>query len=121
MNQEEMKSFILESFRNYAKIDPKEIPTLYFIKELQKNLKILEREAINQARVLGFDIASKIVSNIQVNLSGLSTNYEGHKEFLDELAQIVAPNFFEIWLSCEKVSEEYAINVIKEISIKIEH
>lgn len=93
---------------------------LIFTKELQKHLEVLEREARNnnnQAGVRGFGIANKIASNLPVDISGLGMNYEDHQEFLDKLAYIAAPILFKIWLACEKISEAYAINVIKEIKI----
>lgn len=119
MDLEQMKEFMIEAFRKFEEVDPEKSPNLYFTKELQKHLDVLEREARNTGlvSVRAFSIANKIVSNLPVDISGLGMNYEDHQEFLDKLAYIAAPILFKIWLACEKISEAYAINVIKEIKI----
>ncbi len=119
MDLEQMKEFMIETFRKFEEVDPEKSPHLYFTKELQKHLEVLERETRNTGlvSVRAFGIANKIVSNLPVDISGLGINYEDHKEFLDKLSYIATPILFKIWLACEKISETYAINVIKEIKI----
>lgn len=74
MDLEQMKEFMIESFRKFEEVDPEKSPHLYFTKELQKHLEVLEREARNnnnQAGVRGLVLPTRSLATFRLTSQGL--------------------------------------------------
>jgi hypothetical protein len=108
MNTESMKEMLLDIFKRFQSLDVSATPTYYFTKELYKNLTSL-----------GNRYAEMIVENVVVDLSGLGTDYEPNKEYLDKLAYVSAVSINQIWIAGKKISEGYAIKLMKGVSITL--
>lgn len=105
---ETLKRELLGHLRSLQDFDVETTPGFYISKEIYD---LLVGDGLSEAS------ADLIVSNIQIDLSGLSGDLDDHKEFLQELAALTAPILHKMWVKCNKIGERCAINSIKTFKV----